>query len=352
MDRRRRGFLGLCGMAALAAVSAPGLAWATRIRVLGDGGDGAIAPGGPVAGGRSSPEFQRYVAGVRVGQARRHPRLTALWLHATDAAPTLDVATLDEARARSALIISERSQASVPELTIDNRAKVPVLLLAGEILVGGKQNRVLKEDVLLPPLSGPRNLGVYCVEQGRWNTGRVGFESKSTLAAPALRSQLMKKADQSAVWAEVGRSARAAQALSATGNYQEIYEKPEVKDHLDDVERGISAVPPPDAVGAAVFAGAGLIGLDLFLPGTLFAREWPKLLRAHALEAYRQGPPPGDESALRHSVRDALAGAAAAEGTLRGNAGVGQLFEFVAGKRQGAALLFEGRVVHAAVLQE
>lgn len=39
-------------------------------------------------------------------------------------------------------------------------------LLAGEILLGGKQNRVLTEDILLPPGSGPRNVGVYCVEGG------------------------------------------------------------------------------------------------------------------------------------------------------------------------------------------
>src|SRR6185312_11829911 len=97
------------------------------------------------------------------------------------------------------LLITERGSATVPELIVDNRGKLHVLLLAGEILVGGKQNRVLKEDVLLPPASGARNLGVYCVEQGRWNIGRTDFDSKSTLASPSLRSRLMQKADQAQV---------------------------------------------------------------------------------------------------------------------------------------------------------
>ena len=38
------------------------------------------------------------------------------------------------------------------------------------------------------------------------------------------------------------------------------------------------------------------------------------------------------------------------DGIKGGNAGVGQLFEFAVGNRQGAALLFEGRVVHSAIL--
>ena len=238
----------------------------------------------------------------------------------------------------------------MPDLIVENRGKVHALLLAGEILVGGKQNRVLKEDVLLPPASGARNLGVYCVEQGRWNAGVKDFESKSTLAAPSLRQQLMQKADQAQVWAEVSKSARAAQAPSSTGSYQEIYEKPEVKEHLKDIERGISAAPPASALGAAVFAGASMAGLDLFQHGSLFGREWPKLLRAYAVEAYRQGPQPVEESKLGERVKDVLDGAARAEGMLRGNAGVGQLFEFAVGNRQGAALLFEGRVVHSAIL--
>ncbi len=49
-----------------------------------------------------------------------------------------------------------------------------MVLLAGEILLGGKQNRVMTEDILLPPLSAPVDLQVYCVEQGRWSVSASG----------------------------------------------------------------------------------------------------------------------------------------------------------------------------------
>jgi hypothetical protein len=346
MDKQRRNFLRICAMGTATAASVTTPVWANRIRVLGDVSeqDRLIAVGHP------SPSFQQFINGVRLGQARRHGALTVFWLHGVPTPPAIEVVTLEEGRAQGTVIVTERAQASVPDLLVENRGKTHALLLAGEILVGGKQNRVLKEDVLLPPVSGPRNLAVYCVEQGRWNTGRADFDSKSTLAAPSLRSRLMQNADQAQVWAEVQKSTRAARAASPTASYQEIYETPEVKEHLKDVERGVSVAPPPGTLGAAVFVGAAMAGLDLFQPGTLFGREWPKLLRAYALEAYRQGAQPVDEAKLGQSVKELLDVAARATGTLRGNAGVGQIFEFAAGSRQGAALLFEGRVLHTTVL--
>ncbi len=347
MRESRRGFLRLLGLGAAGAVLGPGMAWADRVRVL--GGGGSADP--PFALGRVSPDFQRFVAGVRVGPARGHGGMLVFWLHGSAGAPPLAVATLEEARTRGDLMITERDQATVPELIVENRGKTYILLLAGEILLGGKQNRVLSEDILLPPLSGARNIGVYCVEQGRWAGRGKDFDAKGSFAAPGLRSRVMEKADQGKVWAEVDKYARSAQAPSPTRSYQEVYEKDDVKKHLDDVERGIDHRADPGALGAAVFVGQTLAGLDLFLEAGLFAREWPKLLRAHALDAYRQSlRSEGLEPKLRARVRSLLASATKVEGILRGNAGSGELFEFRVDGLRGSALTFEGRMVHAAIL--
>jgi hypothetical protein len=96
--------------------------------------------------------------------------------------------------------------------------------------------------------------------------------------------------------------------------------------------------------------GPSLVGVDAFHGDGLFTREWPKLLRAYALDAYRASPGGWDEAAARARVDGLLRGAARVEGTLRGSAGVGRLFEFALDKHRGAALLFEGRAVHLAIL--
>ncbi len=348
MSTSRRDFVRWLGVAAASAAGArPLAAWADRLRILGDGG----SPDGGSLPGQVSPELRGFLAGVRVGEAGRYGPLRAFWLYGPPPAAPLTVVTLEEARVRGDLLITERDQATVPELVVENRGKAHVLLLAGEILLGGKQNRVLTEDLLLPPLSGPRAIGVYCVEQGRWSGRSREFDAKGSFAAPGLRAKVLEKADQGRVWAEVDHYARSAAAPSPTGSYQAIYDKPEVKQHLEEAERRLDQRSAPGALGAAVFVGGALAGLDLFFDHGLFAREWPKLLRAQAVEAYgKPGAGDPDERALRARVEELLGLAAKAEGTGRSNAGVGRLFESRVAGHRASALLFEGRVVHTAIV--
>jgi hypothetical protein len=348
MTTSRRTLLRMGGLAVLGALH-PVPVWARRERILEDAPDGQASA--PVEALAHSPLWRRTLESLRVGAASRHGGLGVLWIHGTEPAPPLDVATLDEARASGALLIAERDRAAVPELVVENRSKTHVLLLAGEILVGGKQNRVLREDILLPPLSGPRALGVYCVEQGRWNDGRRDFESKQSFAQPGLRRQVYDKADQSRVWSEVARSTGAAAAPSPTGSYQQVYEQPAVRQHLEETERGLDVRISAGAIGAAVFVGASFSGLDVFREPALFAREWRKLLRAYAVEAYA-GPstalPPDKQ--YRAEVERLLSRAAVASGVIRSNVGVGQIFEVRLERFRGAALSYEGGIVHAAIL--
>lgn len=329
MVTSRRSFLHLVGLAAASALTLPRAALA----------------------GRGSPALQRFTSTLQPGAIARHGTLTLAWLHGGEGSAPITVATLDEAQASGDLSITERGSATVPELIVDNRGKVHVLMLAGEILMGGKQNRVLREDLLLPPLSGPRSISVYCVEQGRWSGSHKEFQSKAYLAQPSLRRKLMDQADQGRVWAEVERSVKAQRlAPSATGSYSRVYEAPQVQQRLADGERALDERAAPGAVGAVVFIGAAIAGLDAFHDPGLFTREWRKLLRAHLLESYSAAAPLAlTEPGIRARIRTFLDAVGSADGSARGNAGVGQVFEFRGQDFRGTALDYESRVVHLAV---
>jgi len=234
---------------------------------------------------------------------------------------------------------------------IDNRGRVHVLLLAGEILLGGKQNRIVVEDVLVPSLSGPLMLPVYCVEQGRWSGGARAFTTRGSFAAPGLRARMLERSDQRDVWAEVDRYAKQAAALSPTGSYQAIHDKAEVQAYQKDVEGALGPGIAPGTQGAAVFAAGALVGLDLFQDPSLFAREWPKLLRAQALETYgRRVEDKTHEPRQRALLSDLLRAAAEVRGMVRHGIGAGWLVEFRPSRFGGSALVAEGQVVHVAVL--
>ena len=350
MDDTRRQFLTLTGLGLALAVPARALAQSPRI--LREAAPGLQAPGPTLP----SPELQRYASALGVIDSARHAALDVLWLGGRVPTPTLTIVTLEDARASGQLTITERAQATVPDLIVDNRGKSHVVMLAGEILIGGKQDRVLRQDVLIPPLSGPRNVGVLCVEQGRWAGPTSQFQSQEMLAAPSLRQKLMDKADQSAVWREVDRAARAAAPPAAASpppsgtSYQRVYASPDVLRATKDVERAIDPTRPAAALGAAVFVGSRFAGIDAFSEPPLFARQWPKLLRAYAVDALRVGGAPTDAATLRARATDTLRAIGSAHGISHVNAGVGHVFDFPVVSARGTALIAEGQVVHLALL--
>jgi hypothetical protein len=219
------------------------------------------------------------------------------------------------------------------------------------VLAGGKQNRVVIEDILLPPRSGERSLGVYCVEQGRWDASRSGFRSTGGLAGASLRARVMAKSDQRTVWSTVKEYAASARAASPTSSYTAVMESATVDKRREEVERQIEGRAPAGSVGVAVFHGARLLGLDVFADASLFARQWPKLLRAAVVDTLvRPAATPAADDDVRGAVTALLKAAAGARGARHTNAGVGTVFEFRSGNHLAAALAFEGRMVHLAVV--
>lgn len=57
---------------------------------------------------------------------------------------------------------------TVNTLYIENVSNDTIMLMAGEVVKGGKQDCVLGQDMVLLPRSGKRDISVFCVEQGRW----------------------------------------------------------------------------------------------------------------------------------------------------------------------------------------
>ena len=71
---------------------------------------------------------------------------------------------------------------------------------SGEIVKGGRQDRVLVSSLVLPPRSGRVSLAAFCVEHGRWSarSGEAGDTFASAEAAlPSREAKLAMKAPPS-----------------------------------------------------------------------------------------------------------------------------------------------------------
>src|SRR5256714_11614389 len=71
--------------------------------------------------------------------------------------------------------VSYNSGASVNELALVNKSGKNLMLLAGEVIVGGQQDRIVQEDRIIPPVSVPVALNVFCVEHGRWTPRATSY---------------------------------------------------------------------------------------------------------------------------------------------------------------------------------
>ena len=205
--------------------------------------------------------------------------------------------TLDEALGAQTLEITEVSAAgSVPRLKVVNRGAERVFLMAGEQLVGAKQNRVLNCSLMVAA-RGEMEVPVSCVEAGRWRDQSPKFASPGTMSHGLLRKLMSQHtregyertgtptSHQGAVWAEVGRKLGAMGSASPTSAVLKVYE--DYQKRLADL---LDRMRAPAGCHGAVFAiGGRVAGVDLFDRPATLAKLWSKLLQAYAIAALEVG---------------------------------------------------------------
>jgi len=240
--------------------------------------------------------------------------------------------------------VSYNEGASVNELALVNRSGKKLLLVAGEVVVGGQQDRIVQEDRIIPPVSVPVALSVFCVEHGRWTPRAAGyasggggggaaeraparvvaesvevtpssparFSSLGAVAHPKLRAAAQDRKEQTAVWSEVQKNNEKLKTENTTGTYQEVYANKQVSVQLDDYIRALEReVLQPGVVGVVVARNGQPVWADLFASPSLFAGYWPKLLKSYAVDAL------GDNtSEKRPTVEEASAYLEARDGTI------------------------------------
>jgi hypothetical protein len=209
---------------------------------------------------------------------------------------TEDLVTLDEALAAKSITVRETSE--VNQLTVRNKGKKAIYMQAGEIVKGGKQDRVLQNDTIIEPLASV-SVKVYCVEQGRWH----GRGSESATQFQASTKQLVGKAalaprvdkDQSKVWASVGvkqrelekaTGANVASTVSPT-SMQLSLENEKVVQAAAAYKKAFEKLPAShaDVIGFAYAVNGTPEAIEVLANHTLLVKQWAKLIDGVATQA-------------------------------------------------------------------
>jgi hypothetical protein len=211
----------------------------------------------------------------------------------------------------------------VNTLVLVNNSNRPLLLLAGEIVTGGKQDRVIAKDRIVPAGNDPIDLGVFCIEPGRWTEDTATFRGsakapgQSMMVQPSVRAKAMVEKDQQEVWNSVHGTIAAALAAPApsgivvdgrqpvagdldslgTTSYARAMQSAAVSEKVDEAaapvmksrEQVLEKLREERAVGVVVAVRGEIVWADIFSDTDLLGRYWTKLVRSYAAESLLGG---------------------------------------------------------------
>ncbi|MES1224815.1 MAG: DUF6569 family protein [Bacteroidota bacterium] len=176
-------------------------------------------------------------------------------------------------------------------LVVDNLSDKYLMLMAGEILAGGRQDRVIAKDILLSPKSQKNEIPVFCVEDGRWSDKEAKFKYQGG-ADNSLRSLMDSTMDQQKIWKFIRKQIRRNNINSETESYVNLIANKKLSDTLNEYYRYFnSRFSSKDSsyVGMVCMSGDKVIGSDIFITRDLFYSQLSFLLQGYISETLLYG---------------------------------------------------------------
>ncbi len=234
-----------------------------------------------------------------VSKANVHKNLSIFLIHGEDKIKGKNILTLDEALENKDFKVYETSD--VNELQVENlSAKYDVFIQSGDIVKGGKQDRVLAVSIIIPAKSGKIKIQAFCVESGRWQkrgseaTDSFG-SSKERIVSKELKIAANKTKSQNEVWNEVSKAQDklsenvgvSVNSAKSSTSLQLSLENDSVRKMVDEYMDRLGRITDgkSDVIGYAFAINGRINSADIYVSNSLFKKLWPRMLRAAAVEA-------------------------------------------------------------------
>lgn len=208
-----------------------------------------------------------------------------------------EIISLQQGLRTGMITISERGTASTENvhwLRLNNKTNKPVFVASGELLIGGRQDRMVTKDTLLIPAGKDQYIPVMCVEEGRWSEKEKRF-IYGNYANPRLRKVLDQTKNQVRIWKEISNQLDTNKISSPTLAYvaphsdkkMVLYKDEYLKFFQNKFQNADSTI-----LGFVCISGNKIIGTDAFAGTNLFYNSSDALLQGYIEEAMRFGKTP------------------------------------------------------------
>ena len=269
----------------------------------------------------------------RLGAPVSFERLTIFPVISDQPAASAEFITLDQGLRSGTVIITERgangrtrrirqrqvTDAEVNRLALTNKSGKMLVLIAGEMILGGQQDRIVGHDCIIEASNTPVPLDVFCVEHGRWTGSSTFGESIAVgarvasggghgrgrnsgggdaapradaimevvpLALPNIREKAQARKSQGDVWSAVSETVSVNGTSTETMTLNSVYNDKRVNTRLNEYVRAFKGkLSSANIVGVVAAVGGKIVSTDVFANHGLFQAYWPKMLKSYALES-------------------------------------------------------------------
>ena len=297
------------------------ISWVCRILTV-----ASLVLGGSAAGGHAAGSDRTGLnADYRLSGPHVCRNLEVFFIHGKTGIKGKHFISLAEALEKGVVTVDETGD--VNHLSATNHSdKDYVFIQSGDMVKGGRQDRTLSQDVVLPPKSAKIVLDAFCVEQGRWSRrGREQSDrfssSEKGLSSKRLKLAAKQAKSQEAVWEavaaeqkrlgrKVGKSVR---KPASDSSLQLSLEDEEVEKQIREYRKSLLPLGrrEKDAVGFAFAINGRFNSADIYGDPGLFQKLWPKLVESAACEALalrdeKQNHPVVDPGDIKSHVVEAM----------------------------------------------
>jgi hypothetical protein len=212
--------------------------------------------------------------------------------------------TLDEAMKAQVCTVRETGEdgesGDVNTLLVSNTGDRPIFLMAGDLVLGGKQDRILAESLVVAPNTRDLPVPVFCVEQGRWSLQAADSErvkagefynvAERGQADFSVKRAALASRDQGEVWDSVGGfTTTLGVSTPPTGTFRAVYEDEKTAEKLEKAYARAASLAGEGVVGYAVVHDGEPVAMDVFDSAGLCAKVSEKLLRSYLITAIAGG---------------------------------------------------------------
>ena len=200
------------------------------------------------------------------------------------------IVSLSQALRQGLVTVSERGTTSfdnVHWLRFNTHSDKSVYIAGGEVLAGGRQDRMIVRDTILGPSTKDQYVPVMCVEEERWSEKEKKF-AYGNFANTHLRKVLDSTPNQVLIWREVDRQL---QAGAFKNNSLAYLSRNQDKKYVAAGEeywewfKGRLGHSDSSIVGFVAISGDKVIGSDIFAGTDLFYHQLEPLLRGYIDDA-------------------------------------------------------------------